>query len=72
MRLENSVDISRRNVAGLEAVDGRKRQFIVDAGIVDAEGCREEAIADDFVGDACIEGNERYREPWKARAPKPG
>ena len=26
----------RRNVAGLEAVDGRKRQFVIDAGVVDA------------------------------------
>ena len=53
----------RRNVAGLEAVDGRKRQFVVDAGIVDAERGRKEAIADDFVGGALTEGNERDREP---------
>src|ERR1700730_7414851 len=60
----------RRNVAGLEAVDRRKGQFIVDAGIVDAERGGKEAIADDFVGDALTKGNERYGEPGKARAPK--
>src|ERR1700716_1223456 len=58
-----------RNVAGLEAVNSGKRQLVVDAGIIDAERCRKEAIADDFVGEASTEGNERYREPWQARAP---
>src|SRR5437667_8271692 len=54
----------------MEIGDGRKRQFVVDAGIVDPERCRKEAVADDFVGDALSEWNERYGEPGKARAPK--
>ena len=51
-------------VAGLEIGDGRKGQFIVDAGIVDAERRGKEAVADDFVGDAFTKRNEHYREPW--------
>src|SRR5258707_1960561 len=57
-------------VAGAEIGHGRKRQLIVDAGIVDAKGCREKAVTDDFVGDALSEWNERYGEPGKARAPQ--
>ena len=53
----------RRIVAGLETGDGRKRQLVVDAGIVDPERCRKEAIADDFVRNALAEGNERDGEP---------
>jgi hypothetical protein len=49
----------RRIVAGIETVDGRNGQFVVDAGIVDAERGREKAIADDLVGDAFSERNER-------------
>ena len=60
----------RRIVAGLETIDGRKRELIVHAGVIDAKRGGKEAIADDFVGDALIEGNEHYREPWQARAPK--
>src|SRR5450631_3597971 len=59
-------------VAGLEAGDSRKRQLIVDAGIIDRKCGRKEAIADDFVGDASADGNERYGEPRQARTPKTG
>src|SRR5262245_611196 len=38
----------RRFVAGMETVDRRQRHFVVDAGIVDAEGSRKKAIADYF------------------------
>src|SRR5689334_18060819 len=48
----------RRNVAGLEIVDRWKRQLVIDAGIVDGERGREEAIADDFVGCALTNRNE--------------
>ncbi len=46
-------------VAGLEIRDRRKRQFIVDSGILDPERCGKEAVTDDFVGDASSERNER-------------
>src|SRR5215471_20980583 len=42
----------RRNISGLETIDGGKRQFVIDAGIVDGKRGWEEAIADDFVGAA--------------------
>ena len=53
----------RRNVAGVEAVDGWKRQLVVDAGIVDAERGREEAIADDLVGSASLRGTSAIASP---------
>jgi hypothetical protein len=59
-----------RKVAGVEAVNGRKRQLVVDAGIVDGERCRKEAVADDFVGPRLAKWNERYREPGQARTQK--
>jgi hypothetical protein len=59
-----------RNVAGLEAIDGWKRQFVVDAGIVDGKSGWEKAVSHDFMGGALSEWNERYGEPWQARAPK--
>ena len=52
-----------RVIAGLETVDGGKRHLVIDAGIVDAERGRKETISYDFVGDASIEGNERYGKP---------
>src|SRR6478672_6853283 len=60
----------RRIVAGLETGDGRKRQLVVDTGVVDSKRCRKKAVADDFVGEASAARNERDGEPGQARAPK--
>ena len=61
-----------RDVASVEVVDGWKRQLVVDAGIVDSERGRKEAIADDLVGGAFGERNERYSEPWTGPRAKDG
>jgi len=52
IRWENSPDISRCLTDGSSVGDSRKRQLVVDAGIVDAERCRKEAVADYFMGGA--------------------
>src|SRR4051794_21643155 len=49
-KLAGNIALSNgRIVAGLEAVEGRQRQFVVDAGIVDTERRREKTVADDFM-----------------------
>ena len=40
----------RRNIAGLEGIDGGNGKLVVDAGIVDRERCRKEAVTHDLVG----------------------
>src|SRR5262249_43764935 len=60
----------RRNVAGVETIDGGKRQLVIDAGNVDGERGREKAIADDLVGYAWGQGNERPGESEQTRAQK--
>ena len=59
---------NRRVVARLEAVDGRQRQFVVDAGIVDPERRREKSIADDLVRKRWCEREERGGKAPQARA----
>ena len=61
--LSGEIELSEGGiVSGLDTRDGRKREFVVDAGIVNAERGRKEAVADDFVGDASTKGDERYGE----------
>src|SRR5215469_12030691 len=60
----------RRNLAGVETVDGGKRQLVIDAGIVDGERGREKAIADDLVGYALGQGNKYPRGSEETRAQK--
>ena len=55
-----------RIVAGLEGGDRRDRKLVVDAGIIDPEGGRKKAVANDFVGSAFTNWNERNREPRQA------
>src|SRR5438034_8093306 len=59
---------NRRVVAGLEAIDGRKRQFVVDAGIVDPQRRREKSVADDLVRKRRCERKERGGKAPQARA----
>ena len=72
IRLENSPDISSCFTDGsspvLETGDGRQRQFVVDAGIVDGERRRKEAVADDLVGSGRSQASERDRPGAQRRA----
>ena len=52
-KLAGEIELSERGiVAGLEAGNGRKRQLVVDDGIIDPEGRGKKAVSDDFVGGA--------------------
>jgi hypothetical protein len=48
----------------------RKLELVIDTGVVDAERSREEAIADDLVDYASMEGNKGDAESKQTRAQK--
>jgi len=61
-----------RVVAGPEVIDGRKRQFVVDAGIVDPDRRRKEPVADDLVRWTLMPGKQRDDESGNTRAYETG
>src|SRR6516162_8374123 len=63
---------NRRNVAGVETVDGWEGQFVVDAGIVDRKRRRKETVADDFMRLTLAGGNQRKGESGQTRTQQTG
>src|SRR5215467_65479 len=60
----------RRLVAAFRTLEGRHRELVVDAGVVDREGGGKETVAGNFMRGSPGEGCQRKRQPRQGPAKK--